>query len=484
MLLGTQGQTERPRVILCELPTFPSGVLALSLPTVAAQLRDHADVQMVDLNVVDRSRLQERLLARPAPRLCGFRVTAQNFGEAAELTALARRLSPSTAIIWGGELPSLLPHLCLQHADSIMEGRFEPHAAAVLHDLEQGSLNRRYERTAWSPSSETVPPALDMVEHRERYLGFPGTPLESSLGCDQNCTFCLVHTMQHRIAPYPPEALARDLSQNPREFINVVDYNPATSREHLLKLAKEIERSPAIGWSCEMRLEVFEDDEVLDALGRSRCRVVYCGLESLSSDAMHSVAKKHQGPTQRLRLIRRAQSRGIQIGSGFILGMQGETDASRRAFVDFAEEAGLVYVKFTFLTYNPGTRVHESLRKRGDFTTEELSRFDGHHLTYLPQGTDPVDVYRGARAMIERLYSPRSVRLRSRHQAREPLERAEFALLSYCYGRPYQEWLRANPAKGAPQPLHKGGARFDWKLKSADRALVALRRLNATRRAR
>lgn len=432
---------ERRKVLLVDLPTFPKGVLSLSLPAVAAGLRPDCDVRIADLNFTLPSDYRKILESSRELALCGLKVSAQNLMFAERFTALAREVHPEAKIVWGGELPTHMPEECLKSADSVVLGRFEPHARALLRDLEKGALARRYGGGPQAALNGAPPPALDLVENPEAYLRFMGSPLESSTGCSENCTFCMVHTMQGRKDFRAPASLERDLRENPRPFINVVDYNIGTRREHLVELAGVLGRSRASGWMGEACLKTLDDNDLLETLRSSRCRIIYCGLESLSRDSLKTINKIQNDAASYRRVIRKAQAHGIEIASGFILGLAGTTAESYSEFADFCDDVGILYLKLTHLTFNPGTKVQRSMASKGRYLSERSSDFDGNRLTFLPEGVEAETVLKGARSLIERFYSLGSLWRRSRHLASRPRRRAEFMLFSHCFGRAYRQWI-------------------------------------------
>lgn len=427
------------RVLLADLPTFPRGVVSLSLPVVAACLRPRFECRLLDLNFHAREGWED-LIARRAPlAMIGFKVSAQGLPAAIEATAAARRAAPGARIVWGGELPTLLPDACLAHADAVVKGRFEPVAAGFAADLEAGALKRVYESPRGA-AYDTPVPALDLVEDPGRYLGFMGLPLETSLGCVQGCTFCMVHSVQPEVALPSASRVDRDLAAHPREFVNVVDYNLANDRAHLLSVAAALGRSSAAGWMGELCLADLDDAETLEALARSRCRAVYCGLESVSAASLKTVAKRQNRVDDYLRIIRRAQKAGVEVGTGFIVGLEGSDPG---AFADFCDEAGILYLKLTTLTFNPGTKVRAVMASQGTFLSDAPEAQDGVRVSYVPRGATREGLLQGARALIRRFYSPSSLWRRSRHLS-DPARRAQFVLFSRLYGAAYRDWLDAD----------------------------------------
>ncbi|MDD5630182.1 MAG: radical SAM protein, partial [Elusimicrobia bacterium] len=311
------------------------------------------------------------------------------------------------------------------------------------------------------------------------YLRFMGAPLESSRGCLRNCRFCLAPVMQKTVAYRSAEDIARVLAANPREFVNVVDYNLGNDRSHLLSLAGLLGRSPAAGWMGEFCVEALDDEEVLEALARSRCRAAYCGLESLLDSALAAVRKGHNLVADYRRIIRKAQSRGVEVAAGFVIGMEGTTRETFPAIREFCAEAGILYLKLTTLTFNPGTEGHAAMAPLGRYLSEDPSRFDGVRLTYLPRGVSEEVLREGTRDLIESFYSLSSAWRRSRHLAARPARRAEFMLFSRCFGQAYRDWLEAGALDRADggmdrllgRPLRQGLAQ-----RVCEEALVRLRR--------
>lgn len=466
----------RPAVLLVDLPRFPRGALSLSLPAVAACLRPAFAPRILDLDFEPREDWESLLSAGPEPALIGMKVCAQNLREAESVSRLARRARPRAALVWGGELPTLRPDLAAGFADCVVRGRFEGAASNLIADALAGRLRPVYDATA-APPHEPPIPALDLVERPERYLSFLGAPLEASLGCSEHCTFCLVHSMQAAGLEPDLARLREDLTRNRREFVSVVDYNLGDNPERLLSTARELGLSAARGWTCEACLDSLDSPETVAALAAARCRVVYCGLESVSAAALKSVAKTQNSVSEYRRVIRGAQEAGLEIASGFILGLDGAGPDDADAFTDFAEEAGLAYVKLTFLTFNPGTKALAAMAGRGRLLTDDPAAYDGTRATWLPPGADAAGLRAQADRMITRLYSWRSAWRRSRHLAGKPLRRAEFVLLSRCFGEAYRDWRRLGALTQDAPRLLDAPWRKPARLAAAEAALAAVRRL-------
>jgi len=435
----------RSIVYLINLPTFPKGVLSLGIPAVAAALSDQYDVKTWDLNIHGTDNLP---FDNPDFLKCAFiglSVSAQNHEIGKQVTEAIKLKLPTTPVVWGGEFPTLLPEESLQHATAIVKGSFEPIADTIKIDLLNGNLKSTYEGKGKYELAHSNIPDLNVIHHKKSYYRFMGLPVETSRGCDKRCTFCMVHVMQSKHDLKPIEVLTKELSQHKGEFVNVVDYNIGVSRDHILQIAEVFEKSEVLGWMTELCLESLDDDEVLDALKKSRCRIIYCGLESLDEDSLKSINKAKTNHLENYeRIIKKVQSRGIQIAAGLILGLEGTGKETFDLMLKQFSKWGIIYTKLTFLTYNPGTKVKTSMLSKGSYTTDELSQYDGNHLTFLPNGIDPAMIYSGGRKYISGFYGISSVLARSAKSGLKGTKRLEFILFSLCYRKVYMDWLKYN----------------------------------------
>jgi radical SAM superfamily enzyme YgiQ (UPF0313 family) len=431
------------QITLVELPTFPKGTLGLSLPYLAGVLSTGFHVSILDLNMDEESLLFKTVREFPHS-MVGMKVSSQNHHLAEHLTEKLKKCFPSLPVVWGGEFPTLLPETAANHADTIVRGLFDSVAVEFMSDLAKGELRKEYIGTNDVILSAGNPPLWQAVRGLQRYNAFMGLPLETTRGCTESCTFCMVHVMQRKHYHLrSADAIAADIRNIGDRFINIIDYNFGVGPDHVVQVSKQIEESEALGFMAEMCLEMLDDDRVLAALARGRCKMVYCGLESLEQDSLKTIGKHRTNVVEHYRrIISKAQKAGVQVASGFILGMDGSTwEATKRALA-FFKEVGIIYVKLTFLTYNPGTRVHEYHAKRGTYLLKGHKYFDGNHLTYLPPGVDAKEVLDSSGWFIRKFYSFRAIMGRAL-VAKLPLsDKLTFVLFNLCYRQPYIQWGR------------------------------------------
>jgi radical SAM superfamily enzyme YgiQ (UPF0313 family) len=439
---GDSVEAESSDVILFDLPTFPKGVISLSLVNVATCLSRKFSVSIVDLNFVEPSQFVKNMQADKT-RLYGIKVSAQNFSYAKEITTLIKAKYSSVKVIWGGELPTLLPEECMKYADCVVSGLFEPVADSLLIDFEAGQLKSHYSGPNNSELNCIPVPRFDLVHNLSAYYSFMGLPLETSRGCTETCSFCMVHVMQKKNYFMRSKAdLEAAMIMYKGHFVNIVDYNFGVSKAHILQGSEVLQQSGTKGWMAEMCIEELDDDEILAAMSKSGCRIVYCGLESVEEKALASVHKMNTNYVERYeKIIRKVQSHGIQVAAGIIIGLENMNEQTFHNLYQFFTKLGIIYAKLTFLTYNPGAKVQNYMKKKGEFCTEDITHFDGNHLTYIPTGLNVSSMLKGAEVFIKKFYSFKGIFYRSFQTKMTFLNRLEFILFALCYREAYLEWM-------------------------------------------
>jgi hypothetical protein len=153
------------KIILLDLPTYPKGVLSLSLLSIATCLKNDFAAEIIDLNIEDFN--LDTIIASSCT-LIGMKVSAQNSKIASTLTQLIKSSNRAIKVLWGGEFPTLLPEVCLLDADAIICGLFEPISAQFIHDVQNDSLQKIYTSDV-NYAMEIVPAPDFYYWTREKY---------------------------------------------------------------------------------------------------------------------------------------------------------------------------------------------------------------------------------------------------------------------------------------------------------------------------
>ncbi len=432
-------------VYLIDLPTFPKGIISLTFSAIAASLPSKFKTHFIDFNI---SKLNQKQISNFKKANClfvGIKVSLQNYQSAIELGKTLKQYNSSLKIIFGGEYPSLLPNEAVKYADAIVCGAFESICDNLIKDIEVGTLKKIYDGAKSYNCQILKSPNYSIIKNRKAYSQAMGIPLETSRGCDKKCTFCMVHSMQPLNNFKQIKQLQNELKVLSGEFINVIDYNIGSNKQHLSNVIKAFTKSNTLGWMGEMCLETLDDEMLLKKLAKSGCKIIYCGLESISYDSLKSINKAKTNNIENYsRIIKNAQKHGIQIAAGIIVGLEGSTKKTIDDTFQFYQDIGIIYTKITFLTYNPGTKVYESIKRVGSYLTDELHKFDGNHFTFLPNGVNKEEVMEAMIRNVKLFYSEKSILQRSKNANALDLAQQEFVLFNRSYKQAYTNWFKNN----------------------------------------
>ena len=177
--------------------------------------------------------------------------------------------------------------------------------------------------------------------HNERFpYIFPGFALvESGRGCHYNCTFCAPAKMWGRRVRYKPientiEEM-RFLKDHGFDFSFFTQDN--LDVRFIRRLASElVSRNVNIPWGGYARINQI-DDETLDLLAESSCKLLFVGMETPNRRSQKYV-RKILDRSQMLRCVERFSAKGIKLICSFIAAFEGETEEEFENTLEFALE--------------------------------------------------------------------------------------------------------------------------------------------------
>lgn len=265
-------------------------------------------------------------------------------------------------VIMGGFHATALPDEVSQHADAVVTGDAEDLWPVVIADLRAGTLKPFYRM-------EQMPDISQGVTDRTIYRGkrYPLISLvQYTRGCAHACNFCSIRanygdTLRWR----SPAHVVDEIKASGKKHIFFVDDNMFGDRDHFKALLEAL-IPLGIRWSCQISLDVTEDEELLDLMRDSGCFNVLIGFESLSPENMSQMGKKwilKRGTYA--DQIKKIKDRGMLIYATFIFGYDEDGPEVFDRIVDFALSSGFFLANFNPLTPMPGTQLYENLQREG-----------------------------------------------------------------------------------------------------------------------
>jgi len=265
-------------------------------------------------------------------------------------------------VIMGGFHATAVPDEVALHADAVVTGDAEDLWPCVVDDLRSGSLQPFYRMS-------TLPNITDGRTDRSVY-GSKEYPLLSLVqytrGCAHACNFCSIRANYGDSLRFRSVSrVVDDIRASGKKHIFFVDDNILGDRQHFKELLEAI-IPLKIRWSCQISLDVTDDDELLDLMQRSGCFNMLVGFESLNKDNMSQMGKRwnlRQGPYA--DQIKKIYDHGMLIYATFIFGYDQDGPEVFEETVDFALDSGFFLTNFNPLTPMPGTVLYDKLKQEG-----------------------------------------------------------------------------------------------------------------------
>ncbi len=376
--------------------------MPLTLPTLASLVPPelNAELQLIEEGIED---VPDDLDAD----LVGMTVITGTACRAYELAARFRRRG--IAVVLGGPHVTLIPEDAQPHADAVVTGYAEESWPRLLRDFARGGAAALQKRYTQSPDLklEGLPfPRRDLLPGK-RYL--TTNVFEATRGCVHNCDFCVVPAAWGRKPlQKPPEDVVADIRQKGAKKALFVDLNLISDREYAVRLFSAL-RPLGIKWYGLSTVLLGDDDELLALAGRSGCRGLLMGLESISPEALRQSRKGFNTPDRFKELVRKLHAHRIALQGCFVFGLDHDTPDVFQRTAEFAVEAKIDLPRFAVVTPFPNTGLYTRLLAEGRILTRNWELYDGQHVVFQPKQMSIGQLQRGVETAWKYAYRYRSI---------------------------------------------------------------------------
>ena len=252
--------------------------------------------------------------------------------------------------------------------------------------------------------------ALDLMHHAGDN-GTTGTPYGTGFrtrsgikiqdGCDNACTFCIVHVARGRAKSTDPDVVveqARQLVEAGSEELVLVGIDTGAYRwgdMHLSDLIRRLMEETSVG---RIRIPSIEPQsvtqELIDLMAQSDgrlCRHLHLVLQSGSTKVLQQMAR-HYSAQEYLELVGRIRASvpGVALSTDIIVGFPGETQEDFQATCRMAEDCGFMRLHVFPYSKRPGTPAAQ----RTDQIDPATSNARAQELTSLGQRLALADMQR------------------------------------------------------------------------------------------
>jgi radical SAM superfamily enzyme YgiQ (UPF0313 family) len=400
----------------------------LALTSIAAATPAHWDVGYWDENL-----LQGPPPCNPLPQVVGITVHLTFARRAYELAAWFR--AQGSLVILGGLHVLSCPDEATEHAHAIAIGDGVQLWPRILADIEQGTLQARYE-AGYSRPYSLDPPARRRLLPRESFL--TTTSVIATRGCHNRCGFCYLSTdglhMPYRMREV--EQVAAEIEADRQPYAVFVDNNLGSRPAYLRQLCETL-RPLGIIWSAAVTIDVTDDPSLVRDMARAGCTGVFVGFESLNGGNLSDARKRTPAPEDYARRVALLHRYGIQVNGSFVLGFDHDRPDVFERTVEWIEQNRLECATFHILTPYPGTPLFRQLEAEGRILHRDWDEYDTAHVVFQPKHMSCEQLDHGYAWCYEALFSHRSI------WKRRPTDRKAvlaYLAMSYVYKRSNRFW--------------------------------------------
>jgi len=411
----------RPRIALVEVGTPSTHIYSMAhlprvgIPTMGAMLRDRGyecDIWFQSMSEVKDEQFK-------GYGIVGIGSLTNTIGEAYRLADYCRK--DGATVVMGGPHVTFSPEEALEHCDYVVIGEGEVPFPALVDALAGGGAPEEVKGIAYRLSSgevkrtgpadladfESLPAPDFSLSPQVRETEAPPIVM-TSRGCPHDCTFCSVTAMFGKKYRFRTnDQVIEELRPFLHRSVCFGDDNFCAKPSRTRALLQEMIDRDAVPlrWAGQMCVGAARDDEMLELMRKTRCRIMYVGIESIEADTLEQFGKAHQVDAVE-ECIERLHAHDIGIHGMFVVGMDDDTGTVTR-MVDYAIEKDIDTIQICSLTPFPGTGVYRDSADR--LLHRDWKYFDGMHVVVNRRNGSPYEIQMAIVRELQRFYSLRRV---------------------------------------------------------------------------
>lgn len=396
------------KVLLIEPPMSPFDILQgsiglpepLALETVAAEVVEHHDVQILDMRV--EGGLEERLQSFP-PDVVGVGAVTSNLHSARDVLKTVKRFNPETVTLIGGHHASFRPEECLDDCvDVVVVGEGDHTVPETINALEQkrslynvaGLVLKKNGHPYFTPSRPLADldrlkwPARHLAAHLSHHYQQRGirsmASINSSRGCTNKCKFCTLWIMNKgQYRRRSAERLVEEIADLEPEFIDFIDDNSIADTEQAAEFSRlMIENGLNKRFKVYGRADTIAQNEALvEQLSAAGLEVMLVGFEACSDQALKAMNKRIS-PSTNADAIRVLRKYGIRIISYFVVDPRFDKEDFQQLW-DYVDSMEMMDPVFTVLVPFPGSELYKE--RQSELFCHDYRLYDMFHTVLSPK---------------------------------------------------------------------------------------------------
>ncbi len=322
-----------------------------------------------------------------------------------------------TPVVMGGPHVSFLPEEALNHCDYVVRGEGDETFLSLVKILEQGAIPNGLKGISYKNKDQSF-------QHNEKHdvvdfskvpspdftlspqIGTKDIPpiVITSRGCPHDCSFCSVTPIFGRKYRFKShEQVISELRPVQHKSVCFGDDNFCANPKRAKSLMREMIKKDAVPlrWSGQVCVSAASDNEMLELMEETRCRIVYVGIESVDPETLKTYGKAHTVDAVK-KCVENLHKHNIGIHGMFVVDSGDSPDAAKN-IVDYAIETDIDTIQVFSITPFPGTRAYEE--NRNMILHDHWTQYDGMHVVVKPSKCSAYDMQMSIVNQMKRFYS-------------------------------------------------------------------------------
>ena len=324
-----------------------------------------------------------------------------------DLVALIKPHFPRSLVVMGGVYPSSQPRLALKSAaDAIVVGEGETPMLKIVEGEDLTRIGGVYLRESRATDEfvaanpikalDSLPFPDEDIPQFERYFCVSprlhmgrSAPVITSRGCPFDCEFCSIHPVNgYTWRPRSPhnvlEEIGHLIGKHNIQRLEIEDDNFSLSKERVKTMLEGLirltEKLADFHWVTPngIRIDTLDDD-VIELIGRSRCRTITLALEH-GDQEMLEIMNKRLDLDKAYYVVEKLIHHGIPDITVFVIvGYPGETverfESGTRYLKRLRALSDRIYIAPLIAQPYPGTKLLKRAVREGILPNEDFSNF-------------------------------------------------------------------------------------------------------------
>lgn len=410
-------ENKHPLIALVETGSSSTHVYSMTylprvgIPTIGAVLKQNGckcDIYFQSMSEVSSEQLKKY-------DIVGIGSLTNTIPDAYRLADSLRQTG--TTVVMGGAHVTFMAEEALEHCSYVVIGEGDvsfpalvealavdespEHIPGLAYCIPNGEIH--YTASADPVDYENLP-SPDFSLSPQMRAGSTPPILTTSRGCPHDCTFCSVTSVFGKLYRFKQnQQIIDELRPVLNRSVCFGDDNFCANRSRTKSLLRDMIAQDAVPlrWAGQMCVEAASDEELLDLMRDTRCRIMYVGIESIDAETLKKFGKAHKVDSIE-RCIENLHNRSIGIHGMFVVGMDDDVETPGR-IVDFAIETGIDTIQICSLTPFPGTAVYVEYKDK--LLHSEWKYFDGMHVVVDRKTCSAYDMQKSMVRELQRFYS-------------------------------------------------------------------------------